>query len=504
MAPVIFSDIVLLLLFYHLGWAMSWLIPLFLLLAQLAWGTPEDTNIVIPLKFRNTASGGLVYQGAKITPEEAVNLHLQGTPLSQLEPGEETDLWRNEVAQTSDPREDALPLDPNLEVEFLNTSMEVPGTIEFTVRQNDSRGGAHLYVVRVSRKIQNVLLRKALLRKIGYIIPPSQHLPKLKVRFTANDSHKRNQFLKQVIWKNLAANPARWVGNFYGIKKVAVENVHGELVEREQYLFLPPGVDRHHPHAEQWAQLNPQEMVLEFQDVLVYPIANHSVLDLSLGFLPSSVNQNLRLLNAVVLAYALTDVPESVNKFSWHIGRIKDHHLVLPYEEYPQYAQQYRPNYEDVLWIMGRIAQLKREDFKHIVQGTHYPSEIAAVVCEKLLARRNHLVKVLDLPFSPLAHKESSDLNSEHVHNGVVTQDFWPGYGARFAHNEVDSPLSHTEVFAFFKSKTLSNLFGNLTRKANKKLQAVSLSSEWQQRQREQVQKNFFKFLQTGEPQKRL
>ena len=463
---------------------------------QATWATPEDVSVLIPLGFRNTASGGLVYQGMEITPEEAINLHRQGVDISRLNPREGTDIWQDEIGQPLAP--EALILDPQREVEFLSASMSLPGTIEFTVQQNDSLGAPHIYVVRVSRKIHNVLLRKAMLRKIGYIIPPSQHLRQLKVRLKG--SQERDQFLKEVMWRNLAADPARWVRNFYGIQKVQVENVEGELAERERYLFLPPGIKRDHPQAETLAQVNPQETLLEFQDVLVYPL-NDDRADLSLGFFPDFINQNSRLFNSVVVAYALTDVPESINKFSWHLGRVRDNFLVLPYEEYPSYSEQYHPNYEDTLWIMRRIAQLRREDFAEIVQSAHYPDEISPVVQEKLIARRNHLVKVLNLEFPKLDHKNPSELNSKHVVKGVVNKDFWSGYGSRFAHSPVDSPLSDTEVFAFFKSKMLSNLLSHLVRKVNEEMLFIDPNSEWQQRQIQQAKQNFLRFLQTGEPQ---
>ena len=472
----------------------------FIFFFQTTWATPEDVSVLIPLEFRHTASGGLVYQGVEITPEKAVNLQRQGVDISRLDPREGTDIWQNKIGQPL--ASDVLLLDPQREVEFLNTITDLPGTIEFTVQQNDSLGASQIYVVRVSRKIHNILLRKALLRKIGYIIPPSQHFRQLKVRFGENDPQKRNQFLKQVIWQNLSANPARWISNFYKIQKVQVENMAGELVEQEQYLFLPSGVKRDHPQAKTLAQVNPQEMLLEFQDVLVYPLTNNHVLDLSLGFLPSSVNQNLRLLNSAVVANALTDIPESINKFSWHLGRIKDNFLVLPYEEYSSYSEQYHPNYDDTLWILRRMAQLEREDFVEIVQSANYPDEITSVVQEKLIARRNHLVKILNLEFTELTHKDPSQLNSEHVVKGVVNKNFWTGYGSRFAHSQMDSPLSGTEVFAFFKSKMLSGLLSHLVDKANEALRFTKTSHEWNQRQIQQARKNFINFLKTGELQK--
>ena len=481
-----FSKLVILLFFF--------LFFVFLVTSP-TWATPKDVNVSVPLGFRDTASRGLVHQGVKLSPEEAVNLHRQGVDVSHLSP-RETEIWRDEVGNPLDFREDDFLLDAQREVQFLGASISFPGTIEFTVQQDNE-----IYVVRVSRKIHNVFLRKALLRKIGYVVPPSQHLRRLKVRFGKNETWKRNDFLKKVMWEHLAADPARWVSNLYGIKKVQVESAEGKLVEREQYLFLPPGISRDHPKAKEEAKVRSQEMLLEFQDVLVYPLINNGMLDLSLGHLSRDMNQNLRLLNSVVVAYALTDIPESINKFSWHLGRIKDNSLILPYEEYPSYAEAYHPNYEDVLWIMRRIAWLKREDFLEIVQSAHYPDEITSVVQEKLISRRNHLVGVLNLDFPELDHKEPFGLNSEHVVDGMVVKDFWPGYGARFAHDQMDSPLSGTEVFAFFKSKALSNLLSNLVSDANEELRLIDVNDEWVERRLQQARDNFLKSWQTDETQ---
>lgn len=486
----------------HLGLVVL----IFLSLTQLIQATPKDVNVSIPMEFRNMASGDLVNQDVEISSENAVNLHLQGTDISHLNPRTGTDVWRDEISQPLGFQTDLL--DTQREVEFIKASMFLPGTIEFTVQQYDSFGKPHIYVVRVSRKIHNIFLRKALLKKIGYIIPPSQHCRQLKVRFRNVSLQERNKLLKDTMWQNLAANPNRWISNFYGIEKVPVENVAGELVEKEQYLFLPSGIERDHPRAKDWVYS--EETLFEFQDVMVYPITNHRVFDLSLGYLSSSRNQDLRLLNSVVVAYALTDVPESVNKFSWSLGRIRDNSLVLPYEEYSNYAQQYHPNYEDLLWIMRRIAKLTREDFLEIAQSSPYPDEIVSVVQEKLISRRNYLVKLLDLPFPPLFHKKPSELNSEHLVKGLVQKDFWPGYGSRFAHSQMDSPLSGTEVLSFFKSKLLSNILGNLIHRVNQELHLTQPGNAWQERQIEQrqrqirkaIEKDPIKFLQTGEYQR--
>ena len=493
---------------------MEWKTALFVILlgcGELSWATPEDVNVLIPLEFRNLSSRGLVYQGEEITPEEAVNLYHQGVDLDRLNPREGTDVWKNEVGHPLDPQDDSMLLDPSREAEFLSTSMQIPGTIELTVQQKDAFGVPHIYVVRVGRKTHSISLRKAMLRKIGHTIPPGQHVKKLKIRLRASSSLKRNKFLKKVMWQNLAASPSRWISNFYGIQKVKVKNAAGEFVERERYLFLPSGIHNTHPQAKELAAVNPEETLLEFQDIFVYPITNNNILDLGLGFYSQSINQDLRLLNAVILVYALTDVPESINKFSWHVGRIKDRFLVLPYEEYPYYSKQYRPNYEDALWIMRRIAQLDRGDFEEMLQTSPYPGEISAVIQEKLIARRNHLVKILNLKCgsteSPencaiIPHKDPRQMNSENITEGIVTKDFWEGYGSRFAHDAMESPLSGTEVFAFFKSKGLSILLNNFVHEINRKLSVFDLESKWRERQLEIFEEKINAFIKTGKPQK--
>lgn len=459
-----------------------------LLLGRMAW--PDNTNVFIPLEFRNTASGDLVYQGDQISPEDAINLHHEGVDLAKLDPRKGTDIWRDEVGGPL--VEDTLNLDVEREVKFLKTSMRVSGTVEFTVQQDNS-----VYVVRVSRKIHNVLLRKAMLRKIGHIIPHSRVLPRLRVRFE-DGAFARNQFLKKDLWGNLFTNPARWIRNFYKIHQEQVRALNGKMVTREKFLFLPRGIDQEHPEAEQLARVNPLETLLEFQDVLVYPISNHStIMDLSLGFYGSDYNKNLRLLNSVVLPYSLTDVPESINKFTWHLGRVQENILVLPYEEY-NHAQQYHPNYEDALWIMNRIAQLERKDFVEIVDSAQYPEELVPIIREKLISRRNHLVKHLNLGYPDLFHWESGFLNSANVVNGVVQKEFWPGHASRFVHSEVDSPLSGTEVLHFMGSKTISNVIRNFMNTINEQLQAFDLPAAWQERYFDQL---FQQFFETGELQ---
>ena len=85
--------------------------------------------------------------------------------------------------------------------------------------------------------------------------------------------------------------------------------------------------------------------------------------NLSLGYLPPSVIQGRRLLNSILIPYALVEVPESVNMFPWHAGRIINKQFKMDFDN----AENFSTTYGDARWMVRRIAALSRSDWKEVV-----------------------------------------------------------------------------------------------------------------------------------------
>ena len=131
---------------------------------------------------------------------------------------------------------------------------------------------------------------------------------------------------------------------------------------------------------------------ITLQDVIVLEEQDHYY-NLAYGFLPAEVIQGRRLLNSLFIPYSLVETPESINLLNWHIGRIVNGSLKLEMES----SENFNPTYYDAKWITRRILKLKRQDWVNIVKMAYFPPEVEALLVEKLISRRNHLMQLFNI-----------------------------------------------------------------------------------------------------------
>ncbi|MFZ9001615.1 MAG: RICIN domain-containing protein [Bacteriovoracaceae bacterium] len=131
---------------------------------------------------------------------------------------------------------------------------------------------------------------------------------------------------------------------------------------------------------------------ISLQDVIVLEEQDHYY-NLAYGFLPPEVIQGRRLLNSLFIPYALVETPESINLLNWHIGRIINGSLKLEMES----SDNFNPTYYDAKWITRRILKLTRSDWAQIVKMAYFPPEVEALLTEKLISRRNHLMQLFHI-----------------------------------------------------------------------------------------------------------
>jgi hypothetical protein len=88
------------------------------------------------------------------------------------------------------------------------------------------------------------------------------------------------------------------------------------------------------------------------------------------------------------------DVVESVNIFSYELGKVLNESVLLTYS----YAERFsEATYQDASWIARKIAAFSRKDLEEIIQAGNFPPDVAALVTEKVISRRNHLVEVFNI-----------------------------------------------------------------------------------------------------------
>src|SRR5690606_26316045 len=165
----------------------------------------------IPLKYERQAASDLVYNGKVLLPDEARKLYESGVikDLAELDPIGDSVIWKNEFPSGPFSQEDEMDLSTQMDELTYISETEVPnGRFGFLASKRLPNGQMKVYQVLLDIQSHNVLLRKTLLRKIGYQVPPTQRLAKVKVRFKSESS--KREFVKDINRKTFL-EPERWV-----------------------------------------------------------------------------------------------------------------------------------------------------------------------------------------------------------------------------------------------------------------------------------------------------
>jgi hypothetical protein len=363
----------------------------------------------IPLHYGGYPATDLVFNNRILLPEEAHQLYLRMNnntrgrwTLSDLDPEENT-IWKNKLSVPLLQSDDYLPLRDQLdEVSFVSFALTRLENYRFTISKDHS-----FYLAYMGPKVHNFLLRKNLLRKLGYKVPPVKYIKNIRVNF--KDSVDRDGFISD-FQATVGRDIERWITSY---------------PEGESYFYA--------------------------QDLIVMEDQN-GLPNLSVGYLAEDIIDGRRIFNSLIIPYAITDMPESVNMFSWIHGRIFSENVLLPYE----HSDSFNCNHDDAVWMARRILALSDFDWREIVDNSHFPPPVAAILLEKLKSRRNHLGTLFRLKSRKLG--VDSDLTDQDgiVKNGKLEQEFFEGYGRRFKVPDPESPLSYGEMSSIFKTKAIN------------------------------------------------
>jgi hypothetical protein len=389
-------------------WTFSVYFLVSCLYSQLLWAYNPIPG-TIPLEYGGYPATDLVYQGKVLLPHEAHELYLKENKntrgaftLADLNPEEQV-LWSNKKSLPLDETYDEIPVEESLDqVDFLSYSLTRSDNYRFTVTKNFAN-----YLVYVGPKVHNFMLRKNLLRKLGYEVPSLKYIKNIRINF--NSKTEKDDFI----------------------------------------LDFQATIGR---DTDRWITANPEnENSLYLQDLIIMEDQNFLV-NLSVGFIPESMFEGKRVFQSLIVPFSLTDIPESINMLDWTAGRVISENVNLPYE----YAADFNCSNDDAKWITKRILNLTEADWVEIVEKTHMPEVVKMLLLEKMKARRNNLgvLFAIDnkaLPVNPKISDESGKLVE-----GKLMQEFFPGYGRRFKITDPDSPLSFSEMSSLFKSKLIS------------------------------------------------
>lgn len=423
----------------------------------------KDSKGVLP-------AGDLIYENRLLTQLEALKLQESGTiNLALLDPKTPSDVWIGQ-STTADSK-----LDSEIEVssgDLLNFEGELlssSGNFKFVAQK-----GGQSYSLQISRTLHSQLLRKELLRTLGYRLPPSRWLKGVRIEF--GNSLTRNEVLIQMIPKATTGAASRWCRAL------------------PELLAANPEIPCEKSRPEDGLK---SENQIFFQDILVSPATPwiYNLVSPPIEGDEFDLVSPSRTLRALALVYALVNVPESLNQLTWYEGRLEGEEIkfVLPD------LAQFNCTWEDALWILNRIKNLSKKDFEDIARRADFPENASILLAEKLSARRNSLLRLFevqaeDLPVDP----EIGGVPG--LEKGRLTATEWPGFGSSFTYGEPESPLAHLQYLFF--SILESNALDNLISEFNRQLPNLKVDETIKSYAEEMQQKAWNQQRTSGSPQK--
>lgn len=325
--------------------------------------------------------------------------------LADLDPKEDPSIWEDKIGGDIVSGQDQLAVEDLDKVQFVSTAWGRLGSYRVTVNKDNAYGVPTQYSMILSKTAHNYILRKSLLRKLGYKIPAVKWVKRVKVQF---DNKKQMDEFVSALSINNAGSFDRWVLN----------------------------------------KTKDNEVIL--QDILLMEDQEFD-LNLAKGYVSPDIAQGKRIYDSLLIPFALVEVPESVNMFDWTYGREYSGNLVVKYP----LSRDFQTSYGDALWMARRIAKLTENDWWDIVESTSLPPSVKLLVYHKLMSRRNHLLELMGIEaieFRP----DTMISNQDDLVEGEIVKEFYDGYARRFKIPDPESPIDSRNMRAFFKSKAFT------------------------------------------------
>ncbi|MEN0058199.1 MAG: hypothetical protein AAGB31_05145 [Bdellovibrio sp.] len=394
-------------------------------------------SVSLPLKSIKKPSADLLgSSGTALDVGQAAAMASQGTDLSTLNPVDNK-MWQNRVYSAVEEG-----VYPQKGVKFLSEEAALPFTYMSRVQSVDNP--QLFYRMSLSRYSHTTLMRVALLRKLGYYVPSPRYYRNLRV-FFANEEAKK-KFLSD-----------------------AQESMISDFDSRGWVL-----------------EDNAQNHSVVFSDAMLEP-ALAEYFDIHWGYAPDPNNPDhlpavqrysrYRAYRALILPFALVDVPESINRFSAKFASVLSGHVVINHPAAESFASC---TYEDARWLARRLATLNYRDIQEIVKAGAFPEELEELVLVKLLYRINNTLEVFDLKgamsLPALPALTSIQSRSGLVKDGKVMKEFVPGYPQRFAHGDRESPFQDGDLQRYMGIRGKSAVIGTAINHINEALDLLKVS----------------------------
>lgn len=393
----------------------------------------------IPLDGQRIPSDDLEYNGRLLRADEAYRLAQEGLDLSALDPVESA-LWDGQDYIPST-RTDSVDVHDGDEVVYAGALLSASGMFRF-----NAQVGSTTAIVHLDKTLHTTLLRKNILRLLGYKIPAIKWIRRLHVSFATEDEMKA--FLDSQIPRATLGASSRWV-------------------EKKDESGL----------------------VVTLHDVAVTVPDSSDHYNLAMGVPPQTLTN--RTLRSLIIPYALTELGESANKFEWYVGQKDNNSIHLPHFT----RGIFTTTIDDARWALRRLGQLTRDDFRQAVELAYYPKEVTALLVEKLISRRNSLIEIFAEPMSKMDINPEVNLG-EFLKKGKIEKEDWQGYASRFAHGDPESPFKDLHWFALSKIQAFA--LDNLVSRVNQELVIFNPEKVRSKFHADQFKKGLDHYVETG------
>lgn len=395
----------------------------------------------IPLKKGiRLASDDLIYDNNILTSREAQDLSdSKQVDLSLLSP-KSNDIWSSQKSNVDDQL--AIDLKEGQTLNFEGSLSSNSGLYRFNAIPINS---SKIYTVHLDKSLHTFLLRKNFLRLLGYKIPAVKYLKRILIRFDSVEM--REEFLKKEIPENTLGSADRWVKT----------------------------VD---------------ELTVEIHDLAVTESSENDFYNVALGVPTQIINS--RSLRSLLIPYSMLNLYESVNQYSWVNGKVDNQAIVLSHFT----GNDFMTTVEDAQWMIRRINLLTREEIQQAVLQSYYPPDIAVILVEKIISRRNSINKLFLEKSNDISYHQNITIGDS-TKNGKVIQKDYPGYASRFAYDDAESPFDQLKFYIFTKvqSKFIDNIISNFNSYITGKHQTKDRATYY----KKQFQDGLDHFIKTGE-----
>jgi hypothetical protein len=210
----------------------------------------------------------------------------------------------------------------------------------------------------------------------------------------------------------------------------------------------------------------------------------------AMGLVPRTMTS--RVMRSLIIPYALLNIRESANKLRWSEGRIDNQSVRLPHFT----SARMNASIHDAKWALRRLAKLTRAELAQCVELAYFPPEVEKLLIEKIVARRNHLLKIFNIKHNELPNNVNI-AHGKRLVSGKLNGEKWQGYASRFAHGNPDSPFDDWQYNVL--SKVQSEAILTLVSRINGKLRAFDPNEKRLEYHRDQFEKGLKHFVETGE-----